>query len=150
MADAMLVQSHVVSFDARVFSLAAVKKAAYRYIHEFAADISISGDEIKCVLLMTERADEQRTRCIVSEFRKEALDQDLRERLRAETEPVRNLILAHAFSRTGLVANEQVPKIARRGGRARGPRLTRRRAAQRGAAPSPLSSRATASRSPVR
>jgi His-Xaa-Ser system protein HxsD len=42
----------------------------------------------------------------VESFKKEVLDQDLRLKLKAETEPIRNLILAHAFSKTGLIADE--------------------------------------------
>jgi len=36
------------------------------------------------------------------------LDQDLRETLKVETEPVRNLILAHAFSKTGIISHEPI------------------------------------------
>ena len=39
----------------------------------------------------------------VESFRSEVLDQTLRERIRAETEPIRTMILAQAFSRTGVV-----------------------------------------------
>ena len=39
---------------------------------------------------------------VVAEFRSEVLDQVLRERIRAETADVRNLVLALAFSKTGL------------------------------------------------
>ena len=40
---------------------------------------------------------------LVAEFRNEVLDQVLRERIRIETQEARNLILAVAFSGTGLV-----------------------------------------------
>jgi His-Xaa-Ser system protein HxsD len=39
---------------------------------------------------------------LVADFRNEVLDQVLRERIRAETSDIRNLVLALAFSRTGL------------------------------------------------
>jgi His-Xaa-Ser system protein HxsD len=42
----------------------------------------------------------------ISEFTKEVLDQDLREKIKSETESYRNLILAHAFSKTTLIENE--------------------------------------------
>ena len=97
-----------VNFDSQVFSLMAVKKAAYKYIDTFSADISIKDDEIRCLLNFTSpRSDESCAR-LVDDFKKEVLDQDLREKLKAETEPVRNLILAHTFSKTGLVSNEPV------------------------------------------
>ncbi len=97
-----------VKFDSRVFSLMAVKKAAYKYIDSFSADISVKDDEVRCLLNFTSpRSDESCAR-LVDDFKKEVLDQDLREKLKAETEPVRNLILAHAFSKTGIVSNEPV------------------------------------------
>jgi His-Xaa-Ser system protein HxsD len=39
----------------------------------------------------------------IKNFRTEVLDQTLRERIRSETEPIRTMILAQAFSRTGVV-----------------------------------------------
>ena len=42
----------------------------------------------------------------IENLKKEVLDQELRHKLKAETEPVRNLIFAHAFSKTGLIAGE--------------------------------------------
>ena len=45
---------------------------------------------------------------LIDDFKKEVLDQDLREKLKVETEPVRNLILAHAFSKTGIISHEPV------------------------------------------
>ena len=42
----------------------------------------------------------------LDDFKKEVLDQDLRENIKRETEAVRNLILSHAFSKTGLIQDE--------------------------------------------
>lgn len=95
------------TLDSNVFCLAAVKKAAYRYMHSLAADISVRGNEVRCVLHFRPTLSEAEREQLVHEFRKEVLDQDLRERLKAETEAVRNLILAHAFSKAGL-SDEQV------------------------------------------
>lgn len=97
-----------VDFDNRVFSLIAVKKAAYRYLDSFSADISLTNDEVRCLLKITSpRSDESFAR-LIDDFKKEVLDQDLRENLKIETEPVRNLILAHAFSKTGIISHEPV------------------------------------------
>ena len=97
-----------VNFDSHVFSLVAVKKAAYKYIDSFSADINIKDDEVRCVLNFTSPISDESFARLVDEFKKEVLDQDLREKLKVETEPVRNLILAHAFSKTGIVSNEPV------------------------------------------
>ena len=97
-----------VKFDSRVFTLPAIKKAAYKYLDSFVCDISILDNEVRCLLSFTTSISEEACAQLVDDFKKEVLDQDLREKLKAETEPIRNLILAHAFSRTGIVGNEQV------------------------------------------
>jgi His-Xaa-Ser system protein HxsD len=97
-----------VSFDSHVFSLIAVKKAAYKYIDSFSADISLKNDEVRCLLKLTPPGSDEGCARLVDDFKKEVLDQDLRETLKVETEPVRNLILAHAFSKTGIISHEPV------------------------------------------
>jgi His-Xaa-Ser system protein HxsD len=86
------------------YSLTAMKKAAYRAA---ARCTVIFGDELPDgkVLLefvpMSGSADDVLAEAIQAFFR-DANDYDLRERIAAETAPLRNLILAHAFSRTRL------------------------------------------------
>ncbi|UVT21135.1 MAG: His-Xaa-Ser system protein HxsD [Nitrospira sp.] len=91
-----------VEFDLNAFSLNVVKLAAYRYLHLFTTDIMVNDQRIQCALQFASTLSQDKTQQIVNDFKKEVLDQDLRERLKAETETVRNLILAHAFSKTGL------------------------------------------------
>jgi hypothetical protein len=43
-------------------------------------------------------------------LRAEVIDQTLRVRIARETEPIRNLVFALAFSRTGLVGSETPPE----------------------------------------
>lgn len=100
----------LIRFDARVTNLQAVKKAAYKYTNSFTADISLSDNEILCSLTFTAPANEELSTRLIEDFKKEVLDQDLREQIKAETEPIRNLIFALAFSKTGIVGNEQVPR----------------------------------------
>lgn len=100
----------VVTFDNRVFPLIAVKKAIYRYIQKFSAGITLQGDLIQCQLTFSSPISDAERDGLVEDFKKEVLDQDLRERLKSETEAVRNVILAHAFSRTGLSNNESLPR----------------------------------------
>lgn len=98
--------SLTLTFDGQVYSLNAVKQAAYRYLREFTTDISTEGELIQCSLTFTPPVTEGEGQRLANELKKEVLDQDLRERLKAETESVRNVILAHAFSKTGLISNE--------------------------------------------
>src|SRR4051812_36587837 len=89
-----------VTFDSQVYSLTAVKKAAYKYLDRFSADISIVDTTISCRLTSTSSNEQGSRQRLIEDFRKEVLDQDLRETLKSETEAVRNLILSYAFSRT--------------------------------------------------
>ena len=93
-------------FDATVYSADAIKKAAYRSIARFAVNIAQEGNEFKCSLTFKDSATEQQIKTYLNEFKKEVLDQDLRESIKKETEGVRNLILAHTFSKTGLIKSE--------------------------------------------
>src|SRR6266446_2659998 len=99
-------QERTVEFDSRIFTLTAIKKAAYKYLNAFVCDISVQENTVRCLLGFTTSTSEAAWTSLVDDFKKEVLDQDLREKLKVETESVRNLILAHAFSRTGIVSNE--------------------------------------------
>ncbi len=92
--------------DRNVYSLDSIKKAAYRYIDKFAIDIRQEQNFYECELSFKNSVSEEGARFYIDEFKKELLDQDLREKIKIETEPVRNLILAHAFSKTGFVSDE--------------------------------------------
>ncbi|SLM48460.1 conserved protein of unknown function [Nitrospira japonica] len=101
--------TRTLTFDKNVYSVTAVKQAAYRYLDRFTTDITTEADEIRCSLTFKATVTEENAQRLINEFKNEVLDQDLRERLKAETEGVRNLILAHAFSKTGLIDNESFP-----------------------------------------
>ena len=73
------VKQTLLRFDSRVFTLAAVKKAAYKYINSFTADIKLVDDQIVCTLAFASPANEERFSKLIEEFKKEVLDQDLRE-----------------------------------------------------------------------
>ena len=96
----------LITFDATVYSADAIKKAAYRSIAKFAVNIAKEGNEFKCRLTFKESTTEPQIKNYLDEFNKEVLDQDLRESIKKETEGVRNLILAHTFSKTGLIKHE--------------------------------------------
>lgn len=88
-----------VTFDAKAHSVDAIQRAAYRFSDRFACELIAGEDEHRCLLTAVGDGDPSSD---LSQFRNEVLDQVLRERIRAETEPVRTMILAHAFSRTGV------------------------------------------------
>lgn len=101
-----MLQRKLVTLDGAVYSVTVVKKASYKFIDVFSAEIRTDGSAVTCDLLFDTQRTEEDIESIVSDFRKEVLDQDLREKLKKETEQVRNVILAHAFSKTGIVSNE--------------------------------------------
>src|SRR5258708_35307569 len=95
-----------VRFDSAVYSLDSVKMACYRFMDRFTSDIELCDGKIVCHLVFDDRLAETSVKAEVASLKKEVLDQDLRLKLKTETEPFRNLILAHAFSKTGLIADE--------------------------------------------
>lgn len=97
---------HELKFDARVFSVDAVKNAAYRMAATLDTDIKIDDNDIVCVLSLRESEPNPDLNNILARFRREVIDHDLRLRISSQTEGVRNLILAHAFSRTGVIKSE--------------------------------------------
>lgn len=84
--------------DARVYSVDAVKKAAYRLLGKFSPRISTDPSGILCELSFPPDASDVDKTEAASEFWKELLDQDLRERVGQETATARNAILAVAFA----------------------------------------------------
>lgn len=86
--------------DASVYRLEAVQKAAYRFIDRLTVLISQPPGLIVCDIEPVKS--EALLEPILADFKRELLDQQLRLQIKEETEPVRNLILAYAFSRSGL------------------------------------------------
>ena len=89
------------SFDRAGHSFDAVQRAAYRFSDRLSCDISEQGETIEVTVHFLDGAGEPES--VLGDFRNEVLDQVLRERIRAETGEVRNLVLALAFSKTGLI-----------------------------------------------
>lgn len=93
-----------VRFSAAVYDLDTIKRAAYRFTDQVAFDFTLSGDEIVCSV--TQLSSDLGKINIIDAFRNEVLDQDLRRSIAQETAGIRNVILSHVFSRTGLQGGE--------------------------------------------
>ena len=94
--------------DLRVYRLAAVQKTAYRLAARCTAVIGeIAGDSMSVELMFAETTSEARGLEVAREFFQELLDQELREKIGAETAGLRNVILAHAYSRSGLPSDDR-------------------------------------------
>jgi hypothetical protein len=61
---------------------------------------------IVCNVRMRKESTDAVVDSVLERLRREVIDHDLRLRIRHDTETTRNLILAHAFSRTGIVSSE--------------------------------------------
>lgn len=89
-----------VIIDTHVFDLAAIKKAAYKFTNECGLSFDqVSPQKLEVTLRFKGEADREQ---VATAFINEVLDQDLRAIVAKETSTTRNLILAHAFSKTSL------------------------------------------------
>lgn len=89
-------------FDANGYSLLAIQKACHRYSALASFEI-LQPSEATPIQVIVSLKSEGDAKNLTHALRTEALDQQMREVVRTETAGVRNLILAHAFSRTGLI-----------------------------------------------
>lgn len=91
----------VLEIDTTVYSVESVKEALYRFSDSFSSNLTHNDNLLRVEITLTNgNADWNKLR---TEFDKELLDQSLRERIRAETEDIRRVILAHAFSNTSII-----------------------------------------------
>lgn len=95
-------QSAAIVFPKGLYDLDAIKKAAYRFANQAAVEISPSDAEISCRFHFSLPVTDAEVQNLLNDFRIEVLDQDLRASIAAETASVRNVILAYAFSKTGI------------------------------------------------
>lgn len=88
--------------DPSVYRLNAIKKAAYRLNGR--GDFTISSDsdgQIRVAMKIRDSLDDIDE--LAGEFRRQLLDQELREEIAEQTAPIANLLLAQAFSATSLI-----------------------------------------------
>lgn len=96
----------VLTFNEDIYSIDTLKKAAYKGISNYSVVINEKGTQLECLFSFPPETPSEKISFLMDDFKKEVLDQDLRETIKKETEGVRNLILAHAFSKAGLIGNE--------------------------------------------
>lgn len=88
------------TFDTASHTADAIQRAAYRFCDRISIELVSDEAAHRCTLKPVGDASLD---ALIGDFRTEVLDQVLRERIRAETEPIRTMILAQAFSKTGVV-----------------------------------------------
>ena len=93
--------SRTLQLDLSAYSLNAIKKAAYRLADR--ASIYIAEvTPISATVQFLPLDDSECPTGIQQEFIRRLTDEDLRERIADQTAPLRNLLIAHAFSQTSL------------------------------------------------
>jgi His-Xaa-Ser system protein HxsD len=98
----------VVEFDRSTQSIEALREAAYRIIRDASCQIDAAGERYRCRLTPKERTGELPSETALrSTFIDLVTDENLREKIAAETGPVRDVILALAFG--SLATKERDP-----------------------------------------
>ena len=95
----------LVEIDLCVYTLSALLRVAYRFTNRCYLHLQKKSERVVEVRFLRKAAEPPLDQ-IAGEFCNELLDQSLREIVARESEPVRNLILAHALSRTPFVDPE--------------------------------------------
>lgn len=96
--------SLTIQYDKSIYSLAALKKAAYKFTDRVSVFINEEADnQFRLQFTFLNASDEETKQRVVHDFCNEVLDQDLRESIATQTEATRLLILAEAFSKAPLL-----------------------------------------------
>ena len=98
----------LIEVDLEVYGLPALLKVAYKFTDRCFVHLQYRTERVVEVRLRA-RGPQVPLDVIAGEFCNEVLDQRLREIVARESEPVRNLVLAHALSRVGLANSESEP-----------------------------------------
>ena len=91
-----------ISFETKKTNVSALKRAAYKFTDLCAVELKQNNDITDCIFRFKAHLCEEDFKAFEIEFRNEVLDEELRLEISEQTESVRNLILAYAFSETGI------------------------------------------------
>ena len=93
--------------DTAIYSLEAIKKVAYRFADRASVLITpCAGSTVAVRFTFAGSAEKNEPKLVMADFCNELLDQDLREIIKTETQALRSVIIAHAFSRSALIEQE--------------------------------------------
>jgi His-Xaa-Ser system protein HxsD len=99
-SDTSKAASFDVAFSLSMYSVDALKRAAYVMMHRISVKFDISNEQVCCTI--TPLSDKEQASVIERDFLREVNDHDLRISIEAQTEQTRTAILGLTFSRTGL------------------------------------------------
>jgi His-Xaa-Ser system protein HxsD len=93
--------------DLAVYRLSAIQKTGYRLAARCTVVLGeMEGSQVSVTLLFRSGTAQSDAMEVARLFFQELLDQELREQVGEETKPLRNLIIAQAFSKTDLIRRE--------------------------------------------
>ena len=93
--------------DLNLYTLTAVKKTCYKFTADCSMQMNmIDQNKLQLIFTFASTISFEARNKLIGDFYNELIDQDLREIISKETEPVRNLILSAAFSKTSLLETE--------------------------------------------
>jgi len=91
-----------VVYDSSLYPAEVIQKAAYKSLNKMTLNLKVVGSNLVCELQSNKNISDEAFELAVEEFKKDVLDYLLRDKIKKESEPLRNLILSIAFSKTGL------------------------------------------------
>ena len=91
-------------FDSSIYSDLAIQKAAHKYSDHFSIKISLDSDSSDFICIVSPTATGSIEAFCSTDFENDVYDHQLRLKLADATEPIRNLIIAQAFSKTNLIS----------------------------------------------
>lgn len=94
-------------FEKSICSIDSFQKAAYRLSSFITIEIDTSSDLHNVITINgNKNTSEEQLEVSIENFKKFVNDESLREKIKKETEPIRNLILGIAFSKTNVKSDE--------------------------------------------
>ena len=98
-----------ISFERATVELEALQRAVYALAAVMTVDVAVDGARYLCTVHPRSPATEANE--LLHRLRAEVNDQSLRVRIARQTAPLRNLIFAVAFSRTGLADDSELDDL---------------------------------------
>lgn len=96
--------TRTLDIDTRVYRICAVKKAAYRVAHKCTIALGApDGDTLPLSVSFRPGTTDEAVDRALQLFHRQLLDEELRATIHAETDALRALILAQAYSRANLI-----------------------------------------------
>jgi His-Xaa-Ser system protein HxsD len=92
--------------DLALYTNTAVKKAAHKFTNDCFVHLESSDIPSKLNATFISKSTTVNLKTIAGLFFNELLDQSLREKIGTESEPIRNLIMAHALSKVDFISME--------------------------------------------